>query len=569
MSLEPPRTSPAYVSFRFAGWLVASLIAIPSVAPGDEPVHFADEPGEPDTGAASIGASPETLAEPRRDPPARYLLDRADACESSFCMPGRWFFQYGRSSTFKLDASGHESSVEHVGRQLLRVHPRLDLKTDVGRVIIEAEAVLLTGRTFGDLNTVATDALYDPDDRLDAWADPDPGDYRQFVVRWETPFFQLKLGQQASRWGLGLIANDGQDDPHDVFDVATHGDLVERVLVATAPFGLLGEKWQRLLLGGGFDVVYRDENATLTDGDLALQGVVSLIWRDVPEPSSPRRWGLTAGLYVAIRDQEDDDGDTLNVRAYDLFAKFEHRLPKKHLRLYLAGEIALLEGRTSRARLEQAPEGLDVLGLGFSLQGRVELEKLGVETRLEVGYASGDNDRNDGTSRGFKFDPDYHVGMVLFQEVLARISARSIENARDPGLVAEPAKGLELIATDGSVTNAVYVNPILRYTNDATGLGGDLGVLAAWSDAAFSDAYQTSKNGGYNTSYLGVPSDSHYLGTEVDVGLRYEYAIGDRVWLKALVQGGLFVAGKAFKDSEGADGIGVVSKVRASVELGW
>src|SRR5690606_2329077 len=44
--------------------------------------------------------------------------------------------------------------------------------------------------------------------------------------------------------------------------------------------------------------------------------------------------------------------------------------------------------------------------------------------QLEWGWASGDADPNDGVTRRFRMDPNYNVGLILFDEVLAWKSAR-------------------------------------------------------------------------------------------------------------------------------------------------
>jgi hypothetical protein len=542
--------------------LTGAVIAGPARAAVPPPP---DLQGDPDP-----LAPPEDEPEPLPAPTvaARSLEERIKQCDTSLaCMPGRWVFQYHRLTNFSLDASGLEHDQIDVGRQLIRLHPMVNFGST--GLTLHGEVDVISGRTFGDLNRIATDALLDPDDTLDAWGSPDTADYRSLYLEWRSPAGVLRLGHQTSRWGLGLIANDGNDEEHDLFDYGRYGDIVERVMFVTAPFGWKKDAWaKKLLLIGGFDVVFRDENADLVAGDLALQGVVSLLWRDVPEEGSTRPWSFTAGAYVAIRDQEDDDGDTLEARAYDLHLRYEHFFAGPVLWLAAGAELVFLEGRTNRARLEQAQDGLDLLALGVAFQAQVMAFDLGLEGRLDVGYASGDEDRNDGTSRAFSFDPDYHVGMILFSEVMSRISARSVENARNPELLAEAPKGLELLPSDGAITNAIYVSPTVRYMS-SVGLGVDLQGIFAWSDAPLADAWQTAKNGGFAANHLGATPDSSYLGTEVDVGLRYEHPIADRVWVKLLVQGGFFFPGGALDAPDGKPSMDTVSKVRAAVELGW
>ena len=442
------------------------------------------------------------------DGPAWNLVERAGACgDSTFCIPGWYKFRYRHLSDFAVDADGAKHGALHFGEHLWRLRPRINMHP---AVYLEAEADLVTGRLFMTGGEGGVDRTGHPLADTDAFGRPPAASFRQLYLSYTSPIGLFRIGQQTSRYGLGVIANGGDDEEHDVFDDPRLGDIVERVVFATQPLRMFSKKaWARsLILAGGFDVVYHDDNADLVDGDLALQGVVSLMWRTRE---------LTAGFYMAFRNQEDKDGDTLKVQAYDVYVSWVHEFQKLKARLRLAAEVAVITGRTNRAVLEQAREGVDILGVGGAFQASFLLHDLGLETRLEVGFASGDNDRNDDLVRSFSFDPDYHVGMILFQEVMARISARSVVRASDPKVLAQPPKGVELVATDGSITNAVYLNPVIRY-RAPFGLRADLGVLAAWSVADVIDPWASALQGGYNYNYLGNPATDHYLGVELDVG---------------------------------------------------
>ncbi len=487
------------------------------------------------------------------------LIERSKGCEVTVCIPGRYEFHYIRNSNYALDTEGNEHGVVDVGTQRWRVRPRIIVGE---RFFIEAEADLVTGQVFGDTGRGGQDFLIEPNDRLDAFAAPSASDLRQLYVSWTSPIGLFRLGHQTSQYGYGLVANNGDDEDHSVFDSPRTGDIVERALFATKPFKWLDNAFgEAFVLAGGFDVVFRDDNADLMAGDLATQGVVSVNYRT--------DW-LNAGVYMAFRDQQDSDSDTLTAQAYDFFVEWSKEFAPINARLTIGAEVALINASTDRVALEQAPDGVDVLALGAVFRSTLLLRDLGLEGRLEVGYASGDNDRGDDTVRSFSFDPGYQVGMILFSEVIARVSANSVDRIRDPNVSGSPPKGVELIATDGKVTNAIYLNPILRW-KAGFGLGIDLGAVVAWSDADFTDPWVSAQNGGYNFNYLGqeLGSGARFLGTELDTAIHYTLGVKDAVDLRIGVQAGVFLPGSAFDASDGGPSLGIVAKVRTNLEVAW
>jgi hypothetical protein len=277
---------------------------------------------------------------------------------------------------------------------------------------------------------------------------------------------------------------------------------------------------------------------------------------------------LTVGVYMAFRTQEDDDGDALDAQAYDLFVKWVHPLADLNGRLTLGAELAFINAHTDRVISEQARQGVDVTSMGAVFRARLELDDPGIETRLEVGWASGDNNRSDDRVRSFSFDPSYQVGMILFSEVMARVSARTVDLIRDPDIAAVPPEGVELVATDGKITNTVYVNPVVRWRSNI-GLGFDAGALFAWSEADLVDSWASAQNGGYNYNYLGkaLDSDSRYLGTELNLGMRYTFDIRAAVAFVLGVQGGVFLPGSAFEAADGTSSLADVFKVRTNFEV--
>ena len=485
--------------------------------------------------------------------PADTLSERSKTCPATVCIPGSYEFRFRNTSDFSIDDSGTKHGVLDMGWQRWRVKPRV-MFTD--NLFLEAEADLITGRLFGDEEPLGSDFSL----RRNAMSEPTSSDLRQLYVSWRSPVGLIRIGQQASHFGLGILANGGNDEDHDVFDDPHYGDIVERVLFATKPFKFLKNDFgNNFVLAGGFDVVFRDDNADLTKGDLAMQGLVSLMYRTEP---------FTAGIYVAVRDQEDDDKDTLRAEAYDMFIRWTQNL-STNLTLKVAAEVAFLRGETTRVAMEQAPEGVDIIGLGAAFQTSLHIKNYGLETRFEAGYATGDNNRNDDLVRQFKFDPGYHVGMILFQEVMARVNDRTVQLASNPEVSGRPPKGVEQLSTKGAITNAIYINPVIRWRSNF-GLRSAVGALFAWSAADLTDPWQSALHGGYNYNFLGAKVDSKYLGTELNGSISYAIPVKDAVSFVAGVQSGLFFPGGALKGPNDKKSLGsMLAKTRVSFDINW
>jgi hypothetical protein len=208
----------------------------------------------------------------------------------------------------------------------------------------------------------------------------------------------------------------------------------------------------------------------------------------------------------------------------------------------------------------------------FALVGRLQADfpDLGLLPRLEVGLATGDRNVADGTSRGFTLDPDHHVGMILFEEVLAWTSAAGADRAADPARLNVPPRGLSELPTEGSVRNAFYLFPTLRY-RPSFGLDAALGALAAWAPAGLADPVESARHGAYPTNAFGAGADAwSFLGTEVDARLGWRHHLkAARLRLGGGVQGGVFLPGNAFNAADGVTSLGTVTKARVYLDVSW
>ncbi|MFC1890216.1 hypothetical protein ACFL4G_10710, partial [Thermodesulfobacteriota bacterium] len=422
----------------------------------------------------------------------------------------------------------------------------------------------------------------------------------------ETPVGLIRAGRQGSDWGIGMLANGGNGFDDDFGD--NHfGSTVDRVLFATKPFSVFkaitgGEKPANdpLTLALAYDwSVYEDPSANEDDDDVGMF-VGALLYETEP---------VTCGLYAVYRDQDHEPsaGDLeltppgnrppneyLEAVILDVFGRLNFNM-SDDLTLFAEGEIAYITGDTtlttsiieSDPYLDLFPES-DVEQLGWVakvglryLPYRQWLQSL--EGDIEAGYASGDDNPFDDEVRAFSFHPDYNVGFILFEEVLAAQSATSAFKLLDTRDVDDnfggPVKtpGADLLPSDGAVTNAIYVKETLRY-RPVERLETILSILYARAAQDVVDPFNDGNfKGGFGTvNPQGGPASNREYGWEIDFGVSYtlgfnpfvrepdERGIGMVVGLQA---GHLFV-GDAFEDSFG-NKIDDVSKIQGRLTILW
>ncbi len=480
-----------------------------------------------------------------------------------FVFAGHYRLRVVHLRDFEVDELGRLQGQTDWVEHRLRLRPEANLGKG-WRIVLEADVV--DGIVGGDRNALGLLAAERTGaDFLDGWRaraggrTTDSARLRQLYVEWLSPIGLWRVGQMTSAWGLGVLAASGSGEEPDFAD-NRYGDLVERVLWMTKPlkfFGVKGTAADRLYLALGADLVVRDENADLWRGDRAWEAVAALGWR------APA-W--TVGVYVARRKQRDANGDRLEATAVDLYGRSEWKLGSS-LTVWAAAEAVGLAGTTDRVRLDQAPQGVDLLAYGGALIGGVRAPALHLDATLELGAASGDRDPNDGTVRTFTFDPEHHVGMILFEDVLARMTLRSADRVSDPELAAEPPQGAQAIPTNGSIQNALYVNPVVRW-KPGWGLSAKLGFLWARAAAPWSDPFNAAQHGGYATGFRGAPDPGPNLGYEVDGAVAWAHDVNHWFGFRLGVQVGYFVPGDAFDDAQGGR-MDPVTKVRVLADLTW
>ena len=128
---------------------------------------------------------------------------------------------------------------------------------------------------------------------------------------------------------------------------------------------------------------------------------------------------------------------------------------------------------------------------------------------VEGGRVGGDRDVDDDRVRQRGLHPDFNVGLILFEEILRELSARTY----GPPFASQdrPGGAVEMF-TQGGVVNANYLSPKLRYhlpVGDSTLVAG---LLMAWVD----ELAETGTSG----MFFAGQTASRYLGTELDGALK-------------------------------------------------
>jgi hypothetical protein len=374
-------------------------------------------------------------------------------------------------------------------------------------------------------------------------------DPRELYIQWTFRTGQLRLGQMSFTWGQGLLANDGNN--MDRFGDLKFGDdgdgsIQERILFGTKPMARGGGPGKDVVFALGADLIFRDPNANLVEGDLAGQAIFVVRWEPADKP------GNWLGAYAVYRRQKNaDDGDDvmdddlLEVGAAD-FAGQGFRYLRPDLALVGAFETVVIGGRTTFQKGEH--EQSIVLQGAAAVRAYVGNPAVWL-AGFDAGWMSGDANPDDAEVNNFQAAPGYTAGLLLFQYYQGWQSARSEIQARDPDLAGVPPNGTQYIPTEGSVTNVVFVQPKARWGFlERFEVWG--GPLVAASAVPIVDPVDTQLGGGAPINALGGLVERHYLGTELDLGVRGRYELRN-VWLQAGLQGGVLFPGGAFVDPVG------------------
>lgn len=353
----------------------------------------------------------------------------------------------------------------------------------------------------------------------------------------------VQVGLTRFGWGMGLLANGGQDPrPHQAespFGFALQGDRVIRVGASVFPLGQGLRLKPPLAVSLAFDTTYDDDLADHERGDRAHQLVAAVLGHTST---------LTAGVFLAHRTQRHWQGGSTSVTAFDLYARLA-LAESDGVKAFLELELATIRGNTSLAQTTHYDGALDVDQLGALIRFGIERGPfLGI---LELGALSGDNNPFDDEQRAFSADRDHRVGLLMFREVMTAHAAVTANNVADPDYRGTPPRGYENLATHNAARGVFYANPRVSFelAQGQHPVHLYAGFLYASTDGENVDPFWSGNAGGAPRGPRNGPPATE-LGYEVDLGLSARLPVWD-FDLDLRLEGAFFSPGKLFADADG------------------
>jgi|GEM_PF-1566469 len=563
-----------------SNWLVLLLLALapavawaqetaPAVEPATDTPTKSEPPSSPPAETVPSTDDPAPIkAEPANtasDKTASVSITSAAGAESdppAVRFDGQVLFDYVLLGDFALDAAGTPSDRSEWGHTRAVFGLEWDVLPSM-KMVTRAEA--LSGTAFGDLSSQGDAVgIHTFNGRRNTTFGEAAILLREAYLDLDVVVGRLKVGRQGVHWGTGMLVNSGLSDPD--FGRAQRGNLADRLVFGTKPFALTAPSpWMEdLTLFVALDSAVRDDNADQLRDDEAFGSVFGAL-------VDHRRTKF--GFIVSYRQQDDrrdlrhPTRERTQVEALTTDIYFRHFFtpPRAARETFMEAEVALISGHTDRPYLEETFEnGADILALGGLMRVGYQDEPNRLFAKLEAGFASGDNDGRDDVARSFRFNSDYQLGLILFDQVLPLMTARSADRVMDPGLVGKAPSGMRFTVNQGAVTNAWYLYPFVRYS-PLTDLELRLGYILAQGMADVVDLFQSATRAGYNTTVGGQMPGARMLGQEIDVGARYSLAIQESIKLRLGVEGAVYLPGAAFE--------GVledpVTMVRTTMDVRW
>lgn len=442
--------------------------------------------------------------------------------------------------------------------QRLWLRPRFEWK-DLAKLWIELRA--LEGVVAGDnmsLNSTALFAGEPSQNGLDGLPAA-PVTFGRAWMEFKVPVGLMRVGRMPSEWGMGLLVAPG-DKFDQRFGESKYPTTNDRVLFATRPIAILDTVTGREDRGIPFVVAvavdrlvedplyqyygYRCEPGTPeADPDFDPRcdsngdGVTDLdhSYQDdtrVPQSRSPDWWAdqaddvwqmvyvvtyrgedidylggtgdLTVGAWVVNRVQQETDSNALIVDGY--FKSFVHRV-------LLEGELVSITGGTRAIVLPDstAPDPLQKQANVLGYAARAAWVDPGFKVQFETGFASGDDNVTDGDFTGRPLNPDFNVGLLLYEDVIAQVTAA----VRTTG-----ARGLW---SQGGVYSSRYVFPTVHLyplENWEILAGG----VAAWPDRPDGAVIRCKSSDAVDcTTPASLQPEAEMLGWELDLGLHLTF----------------------------------------------
>lgn len=358
------------------------------------------------------------------------------------------------------------------------------------------------------------------------------------------PVGKLAFGRMPSHWGLGLLENDGNGFRNEWGD-AHYGDTRDRIEFVTKP----GGKDRPYYLAIGYDKTVEGEIPQMPGQpiDDVDQWFIVPFYCAPDCLAKPPQVNTFGGAFVAYRVQPASDTKVIVSDGY-----FMQKIDQFKIQadvLYLGGATKALGDFDG----DGVVDNITVNVINGVLRGTYTMEPF--QGILEVGYAGGDKDASyrDRRITAYTWDPDYNVGLLMFEELQARQSAGFARMLNQTGELTDDL--IPLVTTKGGVKNATYVLVTPKFF-----LGEEENPLLV---TKLSFLWAQLNEPDLNP----LPAKTTYLNGEGsrDLGFELDWGIEFGTNFKLGVQLGYLWAGKAFQDTNGDTQNMFTSQLRLTV----
>jgi hypothetical protein len=454
----------------------------------------------------------------------------------------------------------------------------------VARLNLQLDA--LDDVLWGDNNALSTAPLFATDGSNQGFLGGPVADSVQVRRAWmqfSVPVGLMRVGRMPSHWGMGLLANGGgtgwfdPDTPKgeprrkmadnffdDDFGDNHFGSTADRILFVTRPVTIyrtvkkLGKVEHPLIIGYAFDKLSEspllpyegferkfrpfgqqgfisrgrsddvnehvvlavwnepdwDKKSFLDELRIGFYGVMRSAKEGATQPSEPR-----VGDPNAVCGTPDEVQSCIDTGSKVFITDFWWRV--RYGNLFTEGEAYTIFGETwggvpfpNTTHKTNAAINAGVARFAWLTPKW--------DAMLEVGHASGDEYLDDSKLKQRAIHPDFNVGLILFEETLRELTARTYGI---PFYSNQNPQGALGLMSNGGVINANYIQPKGRFrpTNVAQ-LEVIGGILAAWVDKTQTNGvtlFAACSIGGACTK---DGADATYLGTEIDLAVRAQFA---------------------------------------------
>ena len=260
------------------------------------------------------------------------------------------------------------------------------------------------------------------------------------------------------------------------------------------------------------DASTRQSDWWADDDDDVYEMIYALIYKgdDIQLFGQPS--DLHLGVYTVNRAQQETNSNIWIVDAYG------------HLNFngfLLEGEVLNISGETNAIKLAGG-EGENPLHKEVDIWGyvvRTGYEQPTYSAIFETGYASGDDNVSDENFTGRALHSDYNVGLLLYEEVLSRVSAAAFQG------------DASALASKGGVYNSRYIYPHVKF-RPMDNLEIIAAYLLAWPDKVDGAVIQCGEGDDEEICSNFDAKDST-LGWEIDLGVKHTFHEHIKVSLEA------------------------------------